>query len=129
MVVFSTDEGMSWSEPKELSAALTGDRHVARYAPDGRLLVSFRDMADGSPTRGDWVAWVGTFDDLLEGRAGEYRVRIMDNKNEWDAAYPGVEVLSDGTFVVTTYGHWVEGEAPFVVSVRFTLEELDWRKR
>lgn len=124
-LVLSSDEGRSWTEPKELPAALTGDRHTARYAPDGRLFVSFRDMAEGSPTKGDWVGWVGTFDDLLKGREGVYRVRFMDNKDDWDAAYPGVEVLADGTFVVTTYGHWVEGEEPFVVSVRFTLEELD----
>ncbi|MFC1662468.1 sialidase family protein, partial [Gemmatimonadota bacterium] len=54
-VVFSSDEGVTWSEPRELPAALTGDRHTARYAPDGRLFVSFRDMAEGSPTKGDWV--------------------------------------------------------------------------
>ena len=124
-IIFSTDEGQSWTEPRELPAALTGDRHTARYGPDGRLFVSFRDMAEGSPTRGDWVGWVGTFDDIMASTEGQYRLRIMDNKNEWDTAYPGVEVLADGTFVVTTYGHWTEGEEPFVVSVRFTLEELD----
>jgi hypothetical protein len=126
-VVFSTDEGESWTQPRELPATLTGDRHTAKYAPDGRLFVSFRDMASGSPTRGDWVAWVGTYADILEGREGQYRVRFMDNKDPWDAAYPGVEVLSDGTFVVTSYGHWTEGEEPYVVCVRFTLTELDAR--
>ena len=30
----------------------------------------------------------------------------MDNKDSWDCAYPGVEVLPDGTIVSTTYGHW-----------------------
>jgi len=49
----------------------------------------------------------------------------MDNKHHWDCAYPGVEVLADGTFVLVTYGHWIEGEAPFVMSVRLKLEELD----
>lgn len=44
-----------------------------------------------------------------------------------DCCYAGVEVLPDGTFVTTTYGHWVEGEQPFVVSVRFPLRELDTR--
>jgi hypothetical protein len=127
MVVLSGDEGKTWSEPRELPAALTGDRHTGRYAPDGRLLISFRDMAAGSPTKGDWVAWVGTFQDILEGGEGQFRVRLMDNQHEWDAAYPGVEVLEDGTFVLTTYGHWIEGEEPFVVSVRLTLEELDER--
>lgn len=124
-VIFSEDEGVTWSAPRELPGALTGDRHTGRYAPDGRLLVSFRDMAHESPTRGDWVAWVGTFDDIAEGREGQYRVRLMDNTEGADCAYPGVEVLPDGTFVVTTYGHWTEGEEPYIVSVRLRLDEID----
>ena len=124
-VVFSKDEGGTWSEPRELPGALTGDRHTGRYAPDGRLFVSFRDMTHESPTKGDWVAWVGTFDDIVEGREGQYRVRLMDNTGGADCAYPGVEVLPDGTFVVTTYGHWTEGEEPYVASVRLKLDELD----
>ncbi len=124
-IVFSEDQGATWSEPRELPASLTGDRHVGRYAPDGRLVLSFRDTGRESPTQGDWVAWVGRFEDLEQGLEGEYRVRLMDNKHRWDCAYPGVEVLPDGTFVATTYGHWTEGQQPYVVSVRFQLEELD----
>ncbi len=124
-VIFSRDEGRTWTEPRELPGSLTGDRHTGRIAPDGRLLISFRDMAYESPTRGDWVAWVGSFDDLLKGREGQYRVRLMDNRNAWDCAYPGVEVLPDGTFVLTTYGHWTDGEPPYIMSVRLKLEELD----
>lgn len=127
-VIFSDDEGQSWSIPRELPLALTGDRHTAKYAPDGRVLVSFRDMAKGSPTYGDWVAWVGTYDDIVSGGDGQYRVRLMDNKKGADCAYPGVEVLPNGTFVVTTYGHWIEGEEPFIVSVRLRLAELDASK-
>jgi hypothetical protein len=124
-LIVSDDEGRTWSEPRQLPGALTGDRHVGKYGPDGRLFLSFRDMASRSPTRGDWVGWVGTFDDIVEGREGQYRVRLMDNTGGTDCAYPGVEVLPDGTFVVTTYGHWDEGEEPYVVSVRFTLKDLD----
>ena len=29
------------------------------------------------------------------------------------------------TGVLTTYGHWVQGEEPFVVSIRLKLEEID----
>jgi hypothetical protein len=126
-VVFSNDEGDSWSTPVELPRELTGDRHTARYAPDGRLFVTFRDMAQSSPTRGDWVGWVGSYDDIVHGRPGQYRIRIMDNRHPWDTAYPGLELLPDGTFVTTTYGYWVEGQEPFIVSVRFTMEELDER--
>ena len=126
-VIFSEDEGETWSAPREVPADLTGDRHTAAYAPDGRLFVCFRDTARESPTQGDWVGWVGTWDDLASGRLGQYRVRFKDNKHRWDTTYPGVEVLPDGTFVVTTYGHWDEGEEPYVLSARFTLDELDAR--
>jgi hypothetical protein len=124
-VIFSDDEGQTWSKPRELPGALTGDRHVAQYGPDGRLLISFRDTTRESPTKGDWVAWVGRYDDLRQGREGQYRVRLMKNHHRWDCAYPGVEVLPDGTFVLTTYGHWTAGESPYIVSVRVTLAELD----
>jgi hypothetical protein len=124
-VIFSEDEGRTWTAPKELPGALTGDRHVGKYGPDGRLFLSFRDTTHESPTRGDWVGWVGTYNDIVAGREGQYRVRLMDNHHWADCAYPGVEVLPDGTFVATTYGHWTEGEEPYIVSVRFTLAELD----
>ncbi|MDG3003940.1 sialidase family protein [Paludisphaera mucosa] len=124
-LITSDDEGETWTKPRELPLALTGDRHTGKYAPDGRLFVSFRDTAKGSPTWGDWVAWVGTYDDVVHGRDGQYKVRLMDNRHQADCAYPGVEVLPDGTLVATTYGHWTEGEKPYIVSVRLRLAELD----
>jgi hypothetical protein len=84
-------------------------------------------MGPASPTRGDWVAWVGTYQDIKQGREGQYRVRLMKNHREADCAYPGVEVLPDGTIVATTYGHWTQGEEPYIVSVRLKLSELDAR--
>lgn len=123
-LIVSGDEGAHWSQPRELPAALTGDRHTAKYLKDGRLFISFRDMASASPTKGDWVAWVGTYEDIVRGREGEFRIRLMDNKNSWDCAYPGVEVLPDGTVVTTTYGHWTEAEEPYVVAVRLGPEDL-----
>jgi hypothetical protein len=124
-VMFSNDEGNTWSMPIELPAALTGDRHSAKYAPDGRLLISFRDMAYDSPTWGDWVAWIGTYEDIQHGRNGQFRIRLMDNHVKADCAYPGVEILPDGTYILTTYGHWIQGEQPFIVSIRLNLDELD----
>jgi len=124
-VIFSDDEGQTWTEPRELPGALTGDRHTAKYAPDGRLFISFRDRTHDSPTWGDWIGWVGTYEDIVSGREGQYRVRLMDNTKDADCAYPGLEILPDGTFVATTYGHWSAGEEPYIVSVRFKLEELD----
>lgn len=126
-VIFSTDEGATWTQPHELPAALTGDRHTGKYAPDGRLFISFRDTTLDSVTKGDWVAWVGTYDDIKQGREGQCRVRLMDNHKGADCAYPGVEVLPDGTIVTTTYGHWTADESPYIVSVRLKLSELDER--
>lgn len=128
-VSFSDDEGRSWSTPRQLPGALTGDRHVAAYARDGRLFVTFRDMAHDSPTRGDWVAWVGRYSDLASGDEGQYRVRLMKNHRGTDCGYAGLEVLPDGTLVATSYGHWTPGEPPYIVSVRLRLEELDERAR
>ena len=108
-VCFSEDEGRTWSIPVEMHGSLTGDRHQGVYATDGRLFISFRDTGLVSETKGDWVAWVGTFNDLEQGKQGQYRVRLSNNHHRWDCAYPGVEILPDGTILVVTYGHWEEG--------------------
>lgn len=124
MVIFSSDRGQTWSEPVEMQGALTGDRHCARYLPDGRLFISFRDTCLESPTWGDWCAWLGTYDDIKNGREGQCRMRLLRNHKGADCAYPGVEVLPDGTIVTTTYGHWTPGEMPYIVSVRLRPKDL-----
>jgi hypothetical protein len=152
-IIFSNDEGKTFTDPKPLPNTLNGDRYVLRYDPDGRLLVVFRDISpmsfrkdlakiseerkesnvslltketgQGSPTEGDWVGWVGTYNDLLKGKDGQYRIRFKDNMNSWDCCYPGVELLPDGTFVTTTYGHWEKDKQPYIISIRFNLNELD----
>lgn len=124
-VILSDDEGQTWSQPRELPAALTGDRHVGKYAADGRLFITFRDTTRESATKGDWVAWVGRYEDIIAGREGACRVRLMKNHKGADCAYPGLELLPDGTLVTTTYGHWTAGEQPYIVSVRLKLSEID----
>ena len=124
-VIFSDDEGKTWTKPRELPASLTGDRHTGKYTADGRLFISFRDTTHESPTKGDWVAWVGTYEDIVKSAEGQYRVRLMDNTKGGDCAYPPVEILPDDTIVTTTYGHWTKGQSPYIVSVRLKLSELD----
>lgn len=129
-VIFSDDEGKTWTEPREVPLALTGDRHTGKYGADGRLFISFRcrspkHLAADRPFEGDWVGWVGTWDDIVSGRDGQYSVRLKDNTKSYDTTYPGVEVLPDDTFVITTYGHWDQGEQPYILSTRFKLKELD----
>lgn len=127
-IIFSNDEGKTWTEPREVPDGLNGDRHTAKYTADGRLFISFRcNLPKGkdSEYKGDWVGWVGTYDDLAKGNAGQYLVRLKDNHKGADCAYPGVEVLPDDTIVTTTYGHWDSGEEPYVLSVRLKMSELD----
>jgi FAD dependent oxidoreductase len=124
----SDDEGDTWSAIKALPPGLHGDRHKAVYAHDGRLVVAFRDMGRESPTKNHFVAWVGRYEDILAGRDGDYKIKLLNShaKRTSDCGYPGLELLSDGTFVATTYIKYRPGsEQNSVVSARFTLAETD----
>ena len=133
-IMFSSDEGKTWTKPKPMPGALCGDRHQGIYMPDGRLLIQFRDNTprnrpgnEMSPTEGDWVGWVGTWDDLKNGYEGQFRIRFKDNTNGWDSTYPAAELLPDGTLVCTTYGHWEKGEKPYILSFRINENLLNDR--
>ena len=124
----SDDEGRTWSAAKPLPPGLYGDRHTARYTLDGRLVVCMRDTGGtfGSPTSTHFVAWVGRYEDIVGGRDGQYRIKLLHSYKGGDNGYPGVEVLPDGTIVATTYIKYREGpEKHSVVSTRFTLAETD----
>jgi len=144
LVMFSSDEGASWSEPEDTSWGLTGDRHVALHVPSGggpgaeaasgdgserdRMVVAFRDQAIGSPTRGHFVAWVGTWDDIRAGRPGAYRVKLLHSHAQpvGDCGYPGLELLPTGDIVATTYVKYRPGpELHSIVCTRFRLPETD----
>ncbi len=129
-IMFSRDEGRSWTEPRPLPAALCGDRHVLRYAPDGRIAAVFRDYqrrtAKG-PTEGDFVAWIGAYEDLANGAEGQYRLRLLKNYQGYDCGYAGLEVLEDGSLLAVTYLQYRVGDEGnnSVVAVRFRLDEVD----
>ena len=84
LMMVSDNEGETWSNPVELPGLLTGDRHMpqyAGYAGNGRLVITFRGMAHQSSTKGDFVAWIGKYEDIVNGHEGQYRVRLLDNKS------------------------------------------------
>lgn len=122
----SDDEGKTWSKEKPLPPGLWGDRHMASYAADGRLVVAMRDTGAESPTYSHFVAWVGRYEDIVNGNDGGYRVKLLHSFAGRDCGYPGLERLPNGTFVATTYLKYREGpEQHSVVAARFTLTETD----
>lgn len=133
LVSFSVDEGKTWTEPRELPAALNGERHKAEYTDEGRLFITFRSIERGKKAKENalrttytgwisegWVAWVGTYDDLKNGSEGEYRIKLAhiytdkQKKPEYyaeaDTGYCGNVVLPDGTIMTSTYGKFSPDE-------------------
>ena len=150
-MIYSDDEGQTWSEPVELPGSLAGERHKAQYDPiSGKLVITFREIqydrnGDGSITSGDWYCgdwglWVGTYEQLMNLDDGEYCVTIDEdftqNTYSGDTGYAGFVVLDDGTFVMNSYGHWDEDfsrswtggvttDLCYIRQARFKLAELE----
>lgn len=128
LLMFSKDEGKTWSKPKEAPVSLNGERHKAEYTQDGRLFITFRSIERNKKRvckmrklggeknwySEGWVAWVGTYDDLKNGTEGQYRIKVahtyLPKQNEpsivanADTGYCGNVVLADGTIVTCSYG-------------------------
>ncbi len=159
-MTFSFDEGRTWTQLKETPSSLDGHRHKAEYLKDGRLFITFRGIernkaklkANGIKHTNffssGWIAWVGTFDDLVKWYAGDctaegqYRVKLAhtynagqtepcDNANG-DTGYAGLVVLKDGTVITSSYGKFdAESGKTYIVSKRINMDDLDalWRSQ
>ncbi|MFK8242881.1 glycoside hydrolase domain-containing protein [Facklamia sp. 252] len=154
MISFSEDEGNTWTKPRFMPASLLGERHKYTYDPvSGRLFITFREiiqdfnnngrLENNDWMAGDWIGWVGTFEDLEKGNDGEYRVRLGEdftpNAKSGDTGYAGVVALNDGTIVTDSYGVFYPEDArtrptnvqpsitwtASILGARFTLEDLD----
>ena len=124
LVMFSRDEGKTWSKAVDAPWGLTGDRHHGIYLPDGRLVIVFRNASPNSRDKAGFIAWVGTYDDIKQGRPGQYRVSLL--KTFKDGFYPGLHLLPDGTIVATTYANYRQEDVGCsIISVRFTIAEID----
>ncbi|MDB4759416.1 glycoside hydrolase [Akkermansiaceae bacterium] len=126
LMMFSHDEGETWSKSVDTPWGLSGDRHIGVRTKDGRFVFAFRDMAPNSPTRGHFVAWVGNYDDIKNSKSGQYRIKLLHSHAGRDCGYPGVELLPDDTIVFTTYIKYRAGNKKHsVVSLRLKLSETD----
>lgn len=126
LIMFSEDEGNTWSNMKETIWELTGDRHVAKYAPDGRLVIAFRDRMPQNPYYGHFVIWIGKYDDILQNKPGQYRIKVLHSYDGADCGYSGLEILPDGTVIATTYIKYKDNaDKQSIISARFNMNELD----
>jgi hypothetical protein len=124
LVMFSRDEGKTWSQAVDAPWGLTGDRHHGIRLPDGRMVIVFRNASPQSKDKGGFIAWIGTYDDIQQGRPGQYRVSLL--KTFKDGFYPGIHLLPDGTIVATTYANYrKENIGCSIVSIRFKMSEVD----
>ena len=127
MMMFSRDEGKTWSSPEDTVWALTGDRHQGVQLPDGRLFIAFRDMAPESPTKGHFVAWVGPYEAIRSKTCNNAcRIKLLHNYAGVDSGYSGVELLPDGTVLATTYvKYWRDKRQHSIVCIRVTSDDFD----
>lgn len=154
-MIYSDDEGETWSRPVDLPGSLAGERHKVLYDPTDptgqRLMVTFREIQydrDGDDNTfgndwmaGDWIAWIGTYEDIMNQNDGQYRVLLCEdwaaNAKSGDTGYTGMAVTSDGTFILDTYGHWdkayseslkpynVYNDQCWIKQAKFKLSDLD----
>ena len=131
LVMFSKDEGKTWSKPIDTPWALSGDRHNGLYLPDGRLIFTFRDQAQPRKKGKLYFGcWVGTYDDIKNGKAGQYRVLLSESKlrkgKTWcDGYYQSMHLLPDGTIVATTYEALRHFTGCSITCHRFKIEDID----
>lgn len=151
-LIYSEDEGTTWSKPMDLPGSLAGERHKAVYDPiSQRLLITFREIVydmnnnnlfDGDPDwrAGEWVAWVGSYEDLIKQNEGDYRILLREdfanNRKSGDTGYAGIVALEDGTFVLVSYGHfdkefsstWAQGvttDLSYIKRAKFKIGEVE----
>lgn len=148
---YSIDEGKTWTEPAYLHEHLTGERHKAVYDPiSGRLVVTFREIAyqydaDGQMLTdqwqaGNWLAWVGSYEALVNGEPGDYRIILAkdwtNSPKGGDTGYAGIVAHPDGHFIMNSYGHWdrafseawtgpVTEDLAYIIQAKFKLSTIE----
>lgn len=128
LMMFSRDEGRTWSEPVETAPELTGDRHQMLDLGGGRVFFAFRNtwMAKDNALKTHFTGWLGTYGELKSGRAGcGRRVKLLHSHAGFDCGYPGLALLPGGEVLALTYVKRRPGkEKHSIVATRFGVGEV-----
>lgn len=126
MLIVSEDEGETWTAPTELPASLAGERHKIIYDnTTEKLYITFREIildedkdgffSDDDWKAGDWLLWVGSYDDLISGKEGDFRIRLAEDftpsEKSGDTGYAGFVLLPNRQFVLASYGVFFKEDA------------------
>lgn len=120
-MIFSRDEGETWTKPVDAPWFLNGHRHQGVMLADGRLAIVFRCVEKGYRHYGHFIAWIGPYAELKEGivRSGCH-IKLLHNYGApADCGYAGIHRQPDGTLLATTYNVCAPDEKCSIVSVRF----------
>lgn len=124
-VIYSRDEGKSWTKPVDVPAFLNGHRHQGIRLRDGRYAIAFRMIDKSSPYYGQLVIWFGKYESIKSGKGGEL-VKVLHNYGTaLDCGYSSIHELLDGFLVATTYNVCKPGEKCSVVSVRMRISNAN----
>jgi hypothetical protein len=117
-VILSSDEARPGRAAR---ASRRADGRPARGAVRARraAFITFRRRT--SPTKGDWVGWLGTWDDIVQGREDNARALREEPRGGDARTRAGCYRTGRSSRRPTATG----GKAPpYIVGVRFTLPDL-----
>lgn len=112
LVIFSSDEGKTWSAPERMTASVHGAEGSIIYAlgmtrlSDDRLLIPLCDLI-GKPSENAATKFI-----TAVSSDGAHSWDLKPIETEWDEVYPYGKVLelSDGTLLAPIWGTRVRGE-------------------
>jgi hypothetical protein len=109
-ILFSDDDGATWSEPQPVTAKNEINGHLARLA-DGRILLSYGNRVKTPPQYGVLARFTSD-----EGKTWSQPIRIAHTK-DGDCGYPSTVQRADGKLVTAWYSKASENHERYHMGV------------
>ena len=117
-MMVSNDEGKTWSSPISTLPELTGDRHVVRHLPNGRLIITYRYQLRDAQDKLQAVAWIGTYNDIIKKRKGKL-IKLIDSCAI--NGYSAIEILPNKKLLIVVYAKEKENQKYSLISIKCDL--------